>query len=64
MSDDSTTTSAYDGDGALVDDGITHYTQDFAAALSQVVQTTQGVTTTNDAYGLDRLASVASSTRI
>jgi hypothetical protein len=32
-----TITYTYNGDGALVFDGITHYTQDLAAPLSQVL---------------------------
>jgi hypothetical protein len=58
-----TTTYTYNGDGALVYDGATRYTQDLAAPLSQVLQTTQGVTTTDYLYGANRLASVAGSTR-
>jgi RHS repeat-associated protein len=58
-----TTAYTYNGDGALVDDGMTRYTQDLAAPLSQILQTTQGSTTTNYLYGLDRLAAQAGSTK-
>ena len=58
----STTPYTYNGDGALVDDGATRYTQDLASPLSQILQTTQ-ISTTNYLYGLDRLAAVAGSTR-
>jgi RHS repeat-associated protein len=58
------TTYTYNGDGVLVDDGTTRYTQDLAAPLSQVLQTTQGSATTNYLYGIGRLASVAGSTRM
>jgi YD repeat-containing protein len=58
----------YNGDGVLVaqttNGVLTRYTQDLAAPLSQVLQTTQGSATTNYLYGLNRLASVAGSTRI
>jgi hypothetical protein len=38
-----TTTYTYTGDGVLIDDGTTRYTQDLASPLSQVLQTTQMV---------------------
>ncbi len=59
----STTPYTYNGDGVLVDDGTTRYTQDLASPLTQVLQTTQGSTTTKYLYGLDRLAAVAGSAR-
>ncbi len=40
------TTNVYNGDGVLITSGVTTYTQDLALPLSQVLQTTQGVTTT------------------
>jgi RHS repeat-associated protein len=58
-----TTPYTYTGDGVLVDDGTTRYTQDLASPLSQVLQTTQGSTTTNYLYGLDRLAAQSGSTK-
>jgi RHS repeat-associated protein len=58
-----TTTYTYNGDGALVYDGATRYTQDLLSPLSQILQTTQGLTTTDYLYGANRLASVAGSTR-
>jgi hypothetical protein len=58
----STTPYTYNGDGALVDDGTTRYTQDLASPLSQILQTTQ-ISTTNYLYGLDRLAAQTGSTR-
>jgi RHS repeat-associated protein len=58
-----TTTYTYNGDGALVYDGATRYTQDLVSPLSQILQTTQGLTTTDYLYGANRLASVAGSTR-
>jgi RHS repeat-associated protein len=58
-----TTPYTYTGDGVLVQGGTTRYTQDLATPLSQVLQTTQGSTTTNYLYGLDRLAALAGSTR-
>ena len=57
------TTYSYNGDGVLVYDGTTRYTQDLAGPLSQVLQTTQGVTSTHYLYGQERLASVLSGTR-
>jgi RHS repeat-associated protein len=59
----STTPYTYTGDGVLVDDGTTRYTQDLAAPLSQILQTTQGSTTTNYLYGLERLAAQAGSAK-
>ncbi len=57
----------YNGDGTLVAqtaNGVqTHFTQDLAAPLSQILQTTQGGATTSYLYGLERLASVSGSTR-
>ncbi len=41
----------------------TSFTQDLAASLSQILQTTQGGATTNYLYGLERLASVSGSTK-
>ena len=58
------TSYSYNGDGVLVYDGTTRSTQDLAAPLSQVLQTTQGSATTQYLYGIGRLASVAGSTRM
>jgi RHS repeat-associated protein len=58
----STTPYTYNGDGVLVDDSTTRYTQDLAAPLTQILQTTQ-ISTTNYLYGLDRLAAVEGSSR-
>ena len=41
----------------------TSFTQDLAAPLSQILQTTQGGATTSYLYGLERLASVSGTTR-
>jgi hypothetical protein len=57
------TSYGYNGDGVLVDDGTTQYTQDLASPLTQILQATQGVTTTNHLYGHERLASVVGGTR-
>jgi RHS repeat-associated protein len=57
------TTYTYDDDDQLIYDGTTRYVQDVAAPLSQVLQTTQGVTTTDYLYGMDRLAAVTGATR-
>jgi RHS repeat-associated protein len=57
------TTYTYNGDGVLVYDGVMRYTQDLVSPLSQILQTTQGLTTTDYLYGANRLASVAGSTR-
>jgi hypothetical protein len=54
---------SYNGDGVLVDDGTAQYTQDLASPLTQILQATQGLTTTNHLYGLDRLASEMGGTR-
>ncbi len=59
----STAPYTYNGDGALVDDGTTRYTQDLAAPLSQVLQTTQGSATADYLYGLDRLAAQSGSAK-
>ena len=59
----STIPYTYNGGWALVDDGATRYTQDLAAPLSQLLQTTQGSATTDELYGLDRLAAVAGTSR-
>jgi YD repeat-containing protein len=45
------TANVYNGDGVLVQSGATHYTQDLAAPLSQIVQTIDGGTTTEHLYG-------------
>jgi RHS repeat-associated protein len=58
-----TTNYTYNGDGVLVFDGVTRYTQDLMSPLSQILQTTQGVTTTTYLYGTDRLATVSGGTR-
>jgi RHS repeat-associated protein len=63
MSTRGTTSYTYNGDGVLVYDGTTRYTQDLAAPLSQVLQTTQGGTTSNYLYGRERLASTIGGTR-
>jgi hypothetical protein len=42
-----------------VQSGATHYTQELASPLSQMLQTIDGGTTTEHLYGLDRLTSVA-----
>jgi RHS repeat-associated protein len=57
------TTYTYNGDGVLLFDGTTRYTQDLAAPLSQILQTTQGGATINYVYGLDRLAAIAGGTQ-
>jgi YD repeat-containing protein len=53
------TTNTYTGDGTLVaqttGDTTTCFTQDLAAPLSQVLQRTQGSTTTEYVYGHDRV---------
>lgn len=58
----------YNGDGTLIAqtaDGVeTHYTQDLAAPLSQVLQTTQNGQTVSELYGLNRLAAMNGNTRI
>jgi RHS repeat-associated protein len=58
---------AYDADGTLATQttsGSTiSYTQDLAAPLSQVLQITDGVTTTEYLYGAERLAAVKGGTR-
>ena len=58
---------SYNGDGTLVKqvaNGVTmRFTQDLAAPLSQVLQTTQGTATTAYLYGLDRLAAASASGR-
>src|SRR5207244_2161822 len=59
----SLTEFTYNGDGALVFDGTTRYTQDLASPLTQVLQMTQGSATTDYVYGTERLAAVAGSTR-
>jgi hypothetical protein len=46
----STIPYTYNGGWALVDDGATRYTQDLAAPLSQLLQTTQGSATTDELY--------------
>ena len=57
----------YNGDGVLVQQTangvVTTFTQDLAAPLSQILQTTQGGATTNYLYGLERLASVSGTMR-
>jgi RHS repeat-associated protein len=62
-----TRTNRYNGDGVLVtqvaNSVTTRYTQDLAAPLTQILQTTQGSTTTNYLYGAARLASLSGSTR-
>ena len=58
------TSYSYNGDGVLLSDGATQYTQDLAAPLSQVLATTDGVTTTDYLYGAERLAAVRGGTRI
>jgi RHS repeat-associated protein len=62
-----TRSNTYNGDGVLVaqtaNGTLTRYTQDLAAPLSQVLQTTQGSATTNYLYGIDRFAAVSGSTR-
>ena len=59
--------SSYNGDGTLVQqsaNGVqTSFTQDLAAPLSQILQTTQGGAATNYLYGRERLASGSGSTR-
>jgi RHS repeat-associated protein len=60
-----TTAYGYNGDGALVvrgDATTTRYTQDLAAPLSQILQTT-AISTTKYLYGLDRLAAQTGSDR-
>jgi len=58
---------AYDADRTLARQatgGSTiSYTQDLASPLSQVLQITDGVTTTEHLYGAERLAAVAAGTR-
>jgi YD repeat-containing protein len=55
-----TTSYSYNGDDVLVAQATagvtTRYTQDLASPLSQVLQTTQGVATTDYLYGRERLA--------
>jgi RHS repeat-associated protein len=62
-----TTNYFYDADGTLAaqtTSGSTiSYTQDLAAPLSQVLQVTDGVTTTDYLYGVERLAAVQGGTR-
>jgi RHS repeat-associated protein len=58
-----TTPYTYNGDGVLVFDGATRYTQDMAAPLTQILQTTQ-ISTTNYLYGLERLAAQFGSTKL
>ena len=53
------TSSAYNGDGVLVFDGTTRYTQDLASPLSQILS--DGTSTY--LYGLDRLAAQSGSTK-
>jgi hypothetical protein len=50
------TTNVYNGDGVLVQSGVTTYIQDLALPLSQVLQTRQDITTTDYLYGQQRLA--------
>jgi RHS repeat-associated protein len=61
------TDSSYNGDGTLVaqttNGSTTRYTQDLAADLSQILQATQGLTTTTYLYGADRLAAQSGTTR-
>jgi RHS repeat-associated protein len=58
---------SYNGDGTLLQqtaNGVTtSYAQDLATQESQVLQTTQGTTTTLYLYGADRLAAVSGPTR-
>ncbi len=56
-------TQSIASDGVLVYAGTTRSTQDPAAPLSQVLQTTPGSTGTNYLYGKDRLVAVARSNR-
>jgi RHS repeat-associated protein len=53
---------SYNGDGTLMQqiaNGITtRFTQDLQASFSQVLQTTQGISTTDYVYGTDRLAAL------
>ncbi len=62
-----TTTATSNGNGVLVaaerGTGITHFTQDLAAPLSQVLHQTQGTTTTTVLSGHARLAAVQHGTR-
>jgi RHS repeat-associated protein len=55
-----TTSYSYNGDDVLVAQATagvtTRYTQDLASPLSQVLQTTQGLVTTDYLYGRERLA--------
>jgi YD repeat-containing protein len=59
--------SSYNGDGVLVSQSangvLTRYTQDLAAPLSQILQTTQGSVTSDYLYGLEHFASVTGGTR-
>jgi RHS repeat-associated protein len=62
-----TRSNSYNGDGVLVaqtaNGTLTRYTQDLVSPLNQVLQTTQGSTTTSYLSGRERLAAVAGGTR-
>jgi RHS repeat-associated protein len=63
-----TTRYGYNGDGVLITATVgsgleTRYTQDQAAPLSQILQATQGTTTTTFLYGHARLANLSGGVR-
>ncbi|HEY3228185.1 MAG TPA: RHS repeat-associated core domain-containing protein, partial [Roseiflexaceae bacterium] len=62
-----TRSNTYNGDGMLLaqtaNSATISYTQDLAAPLSQILQTTQAGATTSYLYGIDRLAAVNGTTR-